>query len=184
MKSGELVKRPTLLELTASVENILEALDASPDDQGLADALANAGGALAAKVDGYCAVTRELQGRAELIKAEILRLEDMAKACVKAVDRLKGAARLASVKLGVSRLKGERGEILVTRVDKDAIEILDQAKVPVRFKTSVLTWKVDKERLAAGIVLDEAAGTVADKETGEDLSLAVRVRQVYSVRFR
>ena len=184
MKSGELVKRPTLLELTASVESILEALDASPDDSALADALANAGGALAAKVDGYCAVTRELQGRATLIKDEILRLEGLAKACMTAVDRLKGAARLASVKMGVSRLKGTRGEIVVSRVDKDAMDILDQAKVPMKFQDEVITHKVNRERLAKGIVLDEATGTVADRQTGEDLSLAVRVRPVFAVRFK
>lgn len=184
MKSEMIVKGPTLLTLSEDVSALLKALDDSPDDSILADALAASGGALAAKVDGYCAVRAELEARAIACRTEADRLEAVARACGNAVDRLKSAAKLAAARLGVERLKGDRGSITVSRVETDAIDVLDEAKVPDKFKTTVITHKVSKDLIAKGVVYDETAGTVADRETGEDLSQAVRIRPVFAVRFK
>ena len=188
MALADKVSSPTLLSLTDDVRSVLDALDDAGEGteatSALAVSLATSGQALARKVDSYCAVKVELEARALACKMESDRLRDLARSLEGAVDRLKEAAKEASRRLGIERLRGERGEILVSRQKRDALDILEESKVPAKYKDSIVVHKLNRERLAAGIVYDEAAGTVVDRETGEDLSAAVRVRPVISVRFR
>jgi len=189
------VEGPTLIELTKEVRDLVALLEAEPEtldptgahiqnpNVALAERLVASGALLKNKVDAYVAVHDECDARGAALRAQVKHLQEVARSYDRVVERLTACARIAAEILQVDRFEGATRGIRISTSSAQAIDVLDETKIPQDLKEQVVSWKVDKEKLAAAIALT-SEGAVVRKDTGEDLSFAVRVRRVVSVRWK
>lgn len=174
----------TLYELTAEIQEI-ESLLASVQDGIeqhtfgeeaavllIADYLDDKEENLAKKIDGYVAVFRDYQSRAQAQRAEGKHLYDMAKANENSMDRLKEAVKYASHQLGRSKLQGNTRSITVSETSKLAVDITDANAIPDEFLEFYTECKIKKDAIAEHVMA-----------TGEIVS-GTEVRKITTVRFQ
>jgi len=164
----------TLFEITGEIEAIMAILESEDDEwtqEQLANFLEKQEEGLAAKIDGYVHVHRELGARAKAQREEASHLTKMARACENQQERLKEAIKFVSGRLGRNKFEGKSRKITVSSGGV-AIEVVDEGLVPDDFKQEVLQIKVDKKGLRDCFV-----------ETGEILP-GIEIRPIVRVMFR
>lgn len=102
---------------------------------------------VAGKVDAYVYVARTLEGTARGQREEAAHLAEMARANENAVQRLKETAKECAEELGIKKFEGNTRTITVSDGGV-AIEIVSEVAVPDRFKTQIISYKVDKAAIS------------------------------------
>lgn len=92
----------------------------------------------------------------DAMDAQIKRLQDMKKARQNKLDNFKKYVKENMERLNLSKLETELGTISIQKSPKATVEILDEEKVPNKYKKIVQEIKIDKTAIAQDA-----------KETGE-----------------
>jgi len=116
----------TIYELTDELRMLQAMLEeADEDDQALADTLEMVQMDFEAKVDGYCAVIRNMQLEAAAIKEEERRLAERRKRLETRSDRLQETLHQAMVATKQKKLAGELFTLSVRATSKVVIDNVD-----------------------------------------------------------
>lgn len=97
---------------------------------------------LQTKSVGYAVVIRSIDYENDIIDQEIKRLQSLKKSRLKVVDRLKNSLSFAMQVFGVDEIKTELSTINFRQ--SQSLEIIDESKIANKYKTEVITTKIDK----------------------------------------
>ena len=117
------------------------------------------------KVGGYRSVIQGLGAEADIIDAEVKRLQVLKKIRTNAIDRMKTSIKDAMVLFGVKKIESPLGN--VTLVHKDSVNINDETLIPKHLTKTVTQVSVDKTAVKAAL------------ENGEDVPGAELVDSPY-----
>lgn len=130
----------TLYELTEQAQALYELLQADEiDEQTYNDTIEAIG--VENKIESYCAVIRQLQGEAELYKAEADRIYKKQKSTQNAVDRLKNSLFMFLKATGQSKAKAGIFNVAVST--SQSVNVTDEKKIPSEYLIEQAP-KVDK----------------------------------------
>jgi hypothetical protein len=146
----------TLYDLSADYLSVLDLLEQTDDDPALLEqALDAIAGKITQKADNIVALTRQLEGMAELRAAEAKRMKALADADAKRADRLRDYLLRHLVAIGAEHVETARFRIAV-RQNPAAVQVVDADAIPADFIRTVTTTSVDKRAILAAL-----------KDTGE-----------------
>jgi len=97
------------------------------------------------KATNYGAVIRSMEYDKTIIDAEIKRLQELKKVRTNSIDRLKGTLSEAMQQFQIDQV--ETPTIKISFRESKAVEILDESIIDKKYKTQVITTKVDKLKL-------------------------------------
>jgi hypothetical protein len=101
------------------------------------------------KSSNYAYVVRSLEYDNEIIDSEIKRLQGLKKTRTNAIDRLKNALTNAMIICDVSEITTATSKISFRK--SEILEIVDETKVPEKYKTNVVTTKIDKNEIKSDL---------------------------------
>lgn len=191
MAAAQVVPIRTLYELEDDLMAMLESMDTVTPDQEQ-EFLADFGRALQTAKDKRDSVARYMahcESQIELAKAEIERLRERKLAFECSLDRIKSYVVYTMESLGTKKLEGSCVTLSLRKCPA-AVEVLDEGKVPVEFKTATfslpgplvdkvldalaiddpvrLAWNLDKRAIKAALDAGDAvpgAGFAPEKHT-------------------
>ena len=102
---------------------------------------------LQSKSIGYAVVIRAMEYQNATIDAEIKRLQDHKRTRTNTVERLKNALSMAMQVCGMEVIEDATTKITFRK--SQTLEIIDETKVPKKYKTQVVTTKIDKNAIKA-----------------------------------
>ena len=102
---------------------------------------------LQSKSIGYAVVIRAMEYQNATIDAEIKRLQDHKRTRTNTVERLKNALSMAMQVCGMEVIEDATTKITFRK--SQTLEIVDETKVPKKYKTQVVTTKIDKNAIKA-----------------------------------
>jgi len=97
------------------------------------------------KATNYGAVIRSMEYDKTIIDAEIKRLQELKKVRTNSIERLKGTLSEAMQQFKIEQV--ETPTIKISFRESKAVEILDESIIDKKYKTQVITTKVDKLKL-------------------------------------
>ena len=97
------------------------------------------------KATNYGAVIRSMEYDKTVIDAEIKRLQDLKKVRTNTIDRLKATLSEAMKQFEIDQI--ETPTIKISFRESKAVEILDESLIDKKYKTQLITTKVDKLQL-------------------------------------
>ena len=156
-----------------ALDAILDASDGEISDEA-ASALdawfAELGTARDMKIDGYCALIREMEARATARYEEARRLKALADADAKKGERLEGRLREFFALHDLKKLDTPRFSLsLVTNGGKQALEVFGE--VPVAFMRSRTVESVDTDKVRAAIESGTSLPFATLKPRGQSLRI-------------
>lgn len=101
------------------------------------------------KAKNYGAVIRSMDYEKTIIDAEIKRLQDLKTIRTKSIDRLKNSLSEAMQQFEMEKI--ETATMKISFRSSQSIEILDEAEISKKYKTQVITTKVDKMQIKKDI---------------------------------
>jgi len=101
------------------------------------------------KSSNYAYVVRSLEYDNDIIDSEIKRLQGLKKTRTNAIDRLKNALTNAMIICDVSEITTATTKISFRK--SEVLEIVDETKVPKKYKTNVVTTKIDKNEIKSDL---------------------------------
>lgn len=159
----------TLYELTEEWLELIElAEDPETDPQVLADTMEALGGEIELKADGYGKVIRELEAKANALKAEETRLSTRRKAMENNVSRMKEALKMAMLAVEKPKIKTALFSFAVSN-NPPTLVIDDLSKIPDSFLIPQEP-KVDTAGIKAAIKSGESFDW-CHTETGQSLRI-------------
>jgi DNA repair ATPase RecN len=162
---------PTLYEIRSDYLEALEVL-ADPEldmpPEAIADTLEGLEGQLQEKAINVAAFLRHLEATAEAIKEAEARMAKRRSAIEKRAAGLRDYLKLNMEATGIRRIESPWFELAIQK-NPPAVEIDDEAAVPVEFKREVTAIKIDRAALKAA--LKERAIPGARLTTGTRLAI-------------
>lgn len=101
------------------------------------------------KGEGYSMIIKEWEDTAEIIQQEIDRLEKMQKSIINKSEYLKKAILCAMQMCEIKEIKTPVLKVSVR--ESEAVEIINEAQIPEKFKTEKTTTFVDKRAIKDAI---------------------------------
>jgi hypothetical protein len=143
-------KKRTLFEITDDMMAFYDLLDEAEDDQTASEILEKwfdeNFGRLKDKADGYAAIVREFEHRAEAREAEARRLAESARACKNRSQSLKYRFLSAMELLGMDRLDTDVNSFRVcANGGKPPLDIYEPNRIPEEFIRQVP--EIDREKV-------------------------------------
>ena len=103
----------------------------------------------AEKSINYAMLIKTIEGRQQLIKQEIERLQNIQKRSSKLVERLETTLKDAMILY--DRKKLEYPLLTISIRDSHAVEIIDASKIPAKFKMIVQEEKISKKEIGEAL---------------------------------
>lgn len=104
---------------------------------------------LQTKSVGYAVVVRSMEYENNVIDQEIKRLQGLKKSRTTVIDRLKNSLSFSMEIFGVDEIKTEMSTINFRK--STTLQIIDETKVPNKYKTESITMKIDKNEIKKDI---------------------------------
>ena len=136
----------TLYELTGQYLELMEIADEA-DPEVLKDTLEAITGEIEIKAENYAKVIKNLEGRAEILKKEIARLQDRKKGVESNIESIKKNLQNAMIAIDKKKIKTDLFSFSIAK-NPPTVQVADETKVPEQF------WKpqapvLNKEELKA-----------------------------------
>lgn len=121
------------------------------------------------KSSNYAYVIRSMEYDNDIIDSEIKRLQGLKKTRTIAIDRLKNALSNAMIICDINEITTPTTKISFRK--STTLEILDESKVPKKYKTNVVTTKIDKNQIKSDL---KAGKTINGVELVENKNLQIK----------
>lgn len=160
----------TLYDLTSEFESLQAAIvdgELSPELEMALDLLTEE--TLPQKIDGYCKVLAQLDGEADMLKAEVDRLSERITTRVNAAKRLKENLLNAFQRIGFQKFKTPLFSLWV-QANPPSVEVDEPANLPEQYRR--VTIAADKAALAR------------DWKAGQELPAGVTVHKGFHLRVK
>ena len=165
----------TLYELTEKWQMVLSLAEEGADEEAIENALADIGGEIEEKADGYAKIIKELEGQSEIAKAEKERLYLREIAFKNSAKRMKNRLEEAMTRCGKQKIKTD---LFSFNIQKNApsLKIEDEDRLVENLK------KEAPEMLHTKIEIDKKALLSAIK--GGAVYSGAKMQQSESLRIR
>lgn len=166
----------SLYAISSELQSLIDLADSGGTDAEMNAAIAEHRAALVeafdAKADGYAALIRTCETRADARRAEAKRMAALADSDEGLADRLRLALRDAMTATGRAKVETERFRLAVrANGGKAPLIVSDESALPPQFVVPVVTTKIDKDAIRAALEAGEAVPGAAIGERGTRLDI-------------